>query len=67
MIGLIGDHSLPFLRQQKGDAASEARRRGFMHPHDDALNPLRFPLGHRGGGMWRSTLVHKGEGAVFAI
>ena len=26
-------HYLPFLREQKGDAASEARRRGFIHSH----------------------------------
>ena len=26
-----GNATLPILRQQKGDAASEARRRGFIH------------------------------------
>ena len=31
--------TLPLLRQQKGDAASEARRRGFIHPFEPlALN-----------------------------
>ena len=30
--------SLPFLRQQKGDAASEARRRGFYTPQPSRSN-----------------------------
>ena len=43
---------LPFLRQQKGDAASAARRRGGIPSFD--LNPLQFPLEHQGGGMLRA-------------
>ncbi len=35
---------LPFLRQQKGDAASEARRRGFM-PTPNNQNTASFRRG----------------------
>ena len=31
-IGRMAPRTLPLLRQQKGDATSEARRRGFIHP-----------------------------------
>ncbi len=48
--------NLPFLRMQKGDAASAARRRGFTHSR--GLNPLVFPLGHQGGGMRRHHAHH---------
>ncbi len=37
---------LPFLRQQKGDAESEARRRGFTPPRRCSPSIL---LGHQGG------------------
>ena len=46
--------TLPFLRKQKGEAASEPRRRGFIRA-DTPLNPLLFPLGSsRGRVMYRS-------------
>ena len=32
---------LPFLRQQKGDAASKARRRGFIPSHDHTQMPAK--------------------------